>query len=39
MRFIRAEFKKVFVTTLRLMTDPCQSKNKYMKKIEPELKK
>jgi hypothetical protein len=29
MRFIRAEFKKVFVTTLRLMTDLCQSKNKY----------
>ncbi len=29
MRFIRAEFKKVFVTTLRLMTDLCKSKNKY----------
>jgi hypothetical protein len=29
MRFIRAEFKKVFVPTLRLMTDLCQSKNKY----------
>ena len=29
MRFICAEFKKVFVTTLRLMTDLCQSKNKY----------
>jgi hypothetical protein len=29
MRFIRAEFKKVFVTTLRLMTDFCPSRNKY----------
>lgn len=29
MRFIRAEFKKVFVTTLRLMTDLCKSENKY----------
>jgi len=29
MKFIRAEFKKVFVPTLRLMTDLCKSKNKY----------
>ncbi|MCK9440609.1 MAG: hypothetical protein M0Q13_04220 [Methanothrix sp.] len=29
MRFIRAEFKKVFVPTLRLMTDLCRSENKY----------
>lgn len=29
-RFIRAEFKKVFVPTLRLMTDLCKSKNKYL---------
>ncbi|GEM_PF-232557 len=29
MRFIRAEFKKVFVPTLRLMTDLCLSANKY----------
>lgn len=29
MRFLRAEFKKVFVPTLRLMTDLCVSKNKY----------
>ncbi|MDD4162113.1 MAG: hypothetical protein PHW87_06490 [Methanothrix sp.] len=29
MRFIRAEFKKVFVTTLRLMTDLCPSEKKY----------
>lgn len=29
MRFIRAEFKKVFVPTLRLMTDLCESNNKY----------
>ncbi len=27
--FIRAEFKKVFVPTLRLMTDLCKSNNKY----------
>jgi hypothetical protein len=29
MRFLRAEFKKVFVPTLRLMTDLCEGKNKY----------
>jgi len=29
MRLLRAEFKKVFVPTLRLMTDLCQSKNKF----------
>ncbi len=29
MRFLRAEFKKVFVPTLRLMTDLCKSENKY----------
>jgi len=29
MIFIRAEFKKVFVPTLRLMTDLCKSNNKY----------
>lgn len=29
MRFLRAEFKRVFVPTLRLMTDLCKSKNKY----------
>ncbi len=29
MKFICAEFKKVFVPTLRLMTDSCQSQNKY----------
>lgn len=29
MKFIRAEFKKVFVPTLRLMTDLCHSSNKY----------
>ncbi|MDD4651203.1 MAG: hypothetical protein PHQ34_03130 [Methanothrix sp.] len=28
MKFIRAEFKKVFVPTLRLMTDLCKSNNK-----------
>jgi hypothetical protein len=29
MRFLRAEFKKVFVPTLRLMTDLCKGENKY----------
>jgi hypothetical protein len=29
MRFLRAEFKKVFVPTLRLMTDLCKGGNKY----------
>jgi hypothetical protein len=29
MRLVRAEFKKVFVPTLRLMTDFCPSQNKY----------
>ncbi|VVB71537.1 Uncharacterised protein [uncultured archaeon] len=29
MRFLRAEFKKVFVPTLRLMTDFCKSEKKY----------
>ena len=29
MRFLREEFKKVFVPTLRLLTDLCKSKNKY----------
>ncbi|MDD2755203.1 MAG: hypothetical protein PHS80_06700 [Methanothrix sp.] len=29
MKFIRAEFKKVFVPTLRLMTELCKSNNKY----------
>ncbi len=29
MRFIRAEFKKVFVPTIRLMTDLCKSEKKY----------
>jgi hypothetical protein len=29
MRFLRAEFKKVFVPTLRLMTDLCEGENKY----------
>jgi hypothetical protein len=29
MRFIRAEFKKVFVPTLRLMTELCKSNNKF----------
>jgi hypothetical protein len=28
-RFLRAEFKKVFVPTLRLMTDLCKGENKY----------
>jgi hypothetical protein len=40
MRFIRAEFKKVFVTTLRLMTDLCPSRNKYSwEEIRAELQK
>jgi hypothetical protein len=29
MRFLRAEFKKVFVPTLRLMTDLCKGENKF----------
>jgi hypothetical protein len=29
MAFIRAEFKKIFVPTLRLMTELCRSPNKY----------
>ncbi len=29
MAFIRSEFKKIFVPTLRLMTELCRSKNKY----------
>jgi hypothetical protein len=29
MKLLRAEFKKVFVPTLRLLTDLCTSKNKY----------
>jgi len=29
MIFLRAEFKKVFVPTMRLLTDMCTSKNKY----------
>jgi hypothetical protein len=29
MKFIRAEFRKVFVPTLRLMTDLCKSNNKF----------
>lgn len=29
LRFIRAEFKKAFVPTLRLLTDLCHSENKY----------
>jgi hypothetical protein len=29
MKFIRAEFKKVFVPTLRLMTELCKSENKF----------
>ncbi len=28
-KFVSAEFKKVFVPTLRLMTDLCESQNKY----------
>lgn len=29
LRFIRAEFKKAFVPTMRLLTDLCSSENKY----------
>lgn len=29
MNFLRTEFKKVFVPTLRMLTDLCGSKNKY----------
>lgn len=29
LRFIRAEFKKAFVPTLKLLTDMCHSENKY----------
>lgn len=29
LRFIRAEFKKAFIPTMRLLTDLCHSENKY----------
>ncbi|NYT02790.1 MAG: hypothetical protein GKC10_08570 [Methanosarcinales archaeon] len=40
MTFIKAEFKKVFIPTLRLMTELCHSENKYSwEEVESQLEK
>jgi len=40
MTFIKAEFKKVFIPTLRLLTELCHSENKYTwEEVKPQMEK